>query len=419
MAGSERLEGSARSARRRAQSPADDNVTDRPTGHIPRVAGTRSARHRRPEPGDADAVDLKALIAEYSQVAGGRRHRRAAVEDPPAPAPPRPPVDAATTAPVQIIDEPILESPIANPRVAGPAVERRPKSTARPATARPPAARPAAKPATKPATKSRAGRNLPAAIAVGVGAGAVIVASLFAYRPSFVAIVVLAVALGIYELAAAIRTVEARPPIVPLLVGGVAMDVAAWYRGPGGLMIALLVTVSGLAIWRLGDGASGYLRDVSASVLVLVYLPLLAGFAVLLAHPDDGAARVLAFVGTVVCSDTGGYAAGVLFGKHPLAPVVSKGKTWEGFVGSVIACCLCGSLIMVLTFHEAWWKGALFGLAIVVTATVGDLGESMIKRDLGLKDMGRLLPGHGGVMDRLDSLLPCAAVAYLILAAYV
>jgi len=389
MTGSERLDGTARPARRRAQSVVeDDGVSDRPTGHIPRAAGGRSgSRHRRPEPGAADAVDLKALIAEYSQAPGERRHRRAAVDDEPAvpapPAVPPPPVDPATTAPLAVItDEPAV--------------------------------------ADQPATKtSRAGRNLPAAIGVGVGAGALIITSLFAYRPSFVGIVVLAVAYGIYELVTAIRTVEARPPIVPLLVGGVAMDIAAWYRGPGGLMIALLVTVSGVAVWRLADGASGYLRDVSASVLVLVYLPLLAGFAVLLTHPDDGAARVLAFVGTVVCSDTGGYATGVLFGKHPLAPVVSKGKTWEGFAGSVVACCLCGSLIMMFTFHEAWWKGALFGAAIVVTATLGDLGESMIKRDLGLKDMGKLLPGHGGVMDRLDSLLPCAAVAYLVLAAYV
>jgi len=375
MTGGERLEGSAHRARRRTSSLADDAVSDRPTSHIPRVSGSRGARHRRPEPGDADAVDLKALLAEYSQVAGGRRHRRAAAEEPPSGHP-------GATAPVAVITERPLPGEVA-------------------------------------ATTSRAGRNLPAAIAVGVGAGALIIGSLFAYRPSFVAIVVLAVALGSYELVAAIRTVEARPPIVPLLVGGIAMDVAAWYRGTGGLMIALVVTVSGVAVWRLADGASGYLRDVSASVLVLVYLPLLAGFAVLLTHPDDGAARVLAFIGTVVCSDTGGYATGVLFGKHPLAPVVSKGKTWEGFAGSVIACCLCGSLIMTLTFHEAWWKGVVFGAAIVVTATVGDLGESMIKRDLGLKDMGRLLPGHGGIMDRLDSLLPCAAVAYLVLAAYV
>ncbi len=348
-------------------------MSDRPTAHIPRVAGARSSRHRRPEPGDAEAVDLTALIAEYRQVAGGRRHRRHAADDEPA--------DSGSAV-------------VANPATV------------------------ADQPAT-PAKTSRAGRNLPAAIGVALGLGAAIVASLFVYRPSFVAIAILAVAYGIYELVTAIRTVEARPPLLPLLVGGVSMDVAAWYRGPSGLVVALLVTVCGVSIWRLADGAAGYLRDVSASTLVLIYLPLLAGFAVLLTHPDDGAARVLAFIGTVVCSDTGGYATGVLFGKHPLAPVVSKGKTWEGFAGSVVACCACGALIMALTFHQEWWKGALFGLAIVVTATLGDLGESMIKRDLGLKDMGKLLPGHGGIMDRLDSLLPCAAVAYLVLSAYV
>jgi phosphatidate cytidylyltransferase len=359
-------------------------MSDHPTAHIPRVAGGRSSRHRRPESGDADAVDLAALIAEYRQVAGGRRHHRRAAEDDDAPA------AIELTPTVDTVDTVDTETTAVDAiRVVA------------------------------PAKASRAGRNLPAAIGVALGLGAVIVASLFVYRPSFVAIAIIAVAYGIYELVTAIRTVEARPPLLPLLVGGVSMDVVAWYRGPSGLVVALLVTVCGVCIWRLADGASGYLRDVSASVLVLIYLPLLAGFAVLLAHPDDGAARVLAFIGTVVCSDTGGYATGVLFGKHPLAPVVSKGKTWEGFAGSVVACCVCGALIMTLTFHEQWWKGALFGLAIVVTATLGDLGESMIKRDLGLKDMGRLLPGHGGIMDRLDSLLPCAAVAYLVLSAYV
>lgn len=262
------------------------------------------------------------------------------------------------------------------------------------------------------ARPSRAGRDLRAAIGVGLGLGAAIIASLLVYRPSFVVVILVAVSIGVWELVTAI---DARPPLLPLLAGAIAMDVAAWYRGSGGLVIGLLVTAGGVAVWRLGDGATDYRRDVSASVLIALYVPLLAGFAVLLAHPSDGAGRVLAFVGTVVCSDTGGYASGVLFGRHPLAPRVSKAKTWEGFTGSVLACCIAGSLLVALTFHHPWWKGALFGAAIALTATLGDLGESMIKRDLGIKDMGRLLPGHGGIMDRLDSLLPCAAVAYLML----
>jgi phosphatidate cytidylyltransferase len=269
--------------------------------------------------------------------------------------------------------------------------------------------------AVEQSSTSRAGRNLPAAIAVGLGLGGVILVSLFVYRPSFAILVGLAVVVGSYEMTRAFGRAGVHPSLTPIAVGGVAMLVAAWSRGPNGLVVALLLTMCGVLIWRIADGAHGFARDAGSSMLILLYLPTLAGFAVLSVHDHDGAARVLAFIATVVCSDTGGYATGVLFGRHPLAPIVSKAKTWEGFAGSVVFCAVAGVLFMTLTFHEAWWKGLLFGLAIVVTATVGDLGESMIKRDLGIKDMGHLLPGHGGIMDRLDSMLPCAAVAYLLL----
>ncbi|MEO9138743.1 MAG: phosphatidate cytidylyltransferase [Jatrophihabitans sp.] len=274
----------------------------------------------------------------------------------------------------------------------------------------------AAAPTDPPTPK--AGRNLPVAIAVGLGLGGLVFASLFVYRPSFAYLVGAAVLYGCYELGTALRSASIRLTLSPLLVGAVAMLSAAWLRGPSGLVVAALITLLGVLIWRVADGAQDYTRDAAASAFVLLYLPMLAGFAVLLAHPDDGGGRVVAFVATVVCSDVGGYAAGVLFGKHPLAPVVSKAKTWEGFAGSVLACSTAGVLFLTLMFHEAWWKGLLFGLAIVVTATLGDLGESMIKRDVGVKDMGSLLPGHGGLMDRLDSLLPCAAVAYLLLSGF-
>ncbi|MDT4921143.1 MAG: phosphatidate cytidylyltransferase [Pseudonocardiales bacterium] len=266
--------------------------------------------------------------------------------------------------------------------------------------------------------KSRAGRNLPAAIAVGLGLAAIIIPSLFVWRPSFAFIVAVIVLYGCYELSQALRAAGIRVSLAPLLVGSAALLIATWERGTSGLVLGVLITLVAVVVWRIADGAYGYTRDVTATALTLLYLPTLAAFAVLLVHPDDGAARVLAFAATVVCSDTGGYATGVLFGKHPLAPVVSKAKTWEGFTGSLVTCSICGVLFMTLCFHEAWWKGLLFGLAIAATATIGDLGESMIKRDLDLKDMGSLLPGHGGVMDRLDSMLPCAAVAFLMLSAF-
>jgi phosphatidate cytidylyltransferase len=279
------------------------------------------------------------------------------------------------------------------------------------------------KPASAPAEpaepkKSRAGRNLPAAIGVGLGLAAIIVPSLFVYRASFAFIVGVIVLYGCYELSRALGTVGIQLSIAPLMAGSVAILIATWQRGTSGLVLGVLITLVAILVWRVADGAHGYTRDATASGLALLYVPSLAAFAVLLVHPSDGAARVLAFAVTVVCSDTGGYASGVLFGKHPLAPVVSKAKTWEGFAGSIAFCTVAGIAIMTLTFHEAWWKGLLFGLAIAATATVGDLGESMIKRDLDIKDMGHLLPGHGGVMDRLDSMLPCAAVAYLVLSAF-
>ncbi len=264
----------------------------------------------------------------------------------------------------------------------------------------------------------RGGRDLPAAIGVGLGLGALIIATLALYRPSFVYVILAAIAFGVYEIVTAIGTVEARPPLIPLLAGTVAMEAAAWFRGPDGLVGALLLTALGLTVWRLADGAAGYGRDVATANLVALYVPFLAGFAVLMVHASDGMARIVIFILAVACSDTGGYAVGAIFGKHPMAPTVSPKKSWEGLAGSLLAGSVAGVLMMVLCFHHHWWQGALFGLALVVTATLGDLGESMIKRDLGLKDMGKLLPGHGGIMDRLDSLLPCAPVAYLLLAAF-
>jgi phosphatidate cytidylyltransferase len=267
-------------------------------------------------------------------------------------------------------------------------------------------------PARKP---GRAGRDMVAAIGVGLGLGAVIIASLLIYRPAFLLVIGVAILVGIVELTRAVEAGEARPPLVPVLVGAVAMLGLAWTRGPSGLVVGFLLTVLAVLLWRLGDGPEGYLRDASTGVLVAAYVPLLAGFAVLLLVPDDGVARVLAFIATVVGNDVGGFAAGVLIGKHPMAPSVSPKKSWEGMAGSILACVLIATPIVTLALDGPWWGGVLFGAALAVTATVGDLGESLIKRDLGIKDMGTLLPGHGGIMDRLDSLLPSAAVAYLLL----
>ena len=266
----------------------------------------------------------------------------------------------------------------------------------------------------------RAGRNLPVAIGVGLALGALITVPLFSpYRWVFVVVLVAAVAIGINEIVSALRTLGAQPPLLPLLAGGTAMVVLAYRSGPAALFIALVLTVLACLVWRLADPAEGFLRDVAAATFTAAYVPFLAGFAALLAVPDDGPRRVTAFIAVVVCSDVGGYAAGVLFGKHPMAPSISPKKSWEGFAGSMTACAVAGALFFVFLFDVSPLLGVVYGLAVVATATLGDLGESMVKRDIGIKDMGTLLPGHGGIMDRLDSLLPTAPVAFLLLTAFI
>jgi phosphatidate cytidylyltransferase len=270
-------------------------------------------------------------------------------------------------------------------------------------------------PTTERPAGGRAGRNLAQAIGVGLSLGAVILVSLLVWRPAFVGVVTAAVLVGVVELTRALRAGRFQAPLIPLLVGSLAMEALAWSRGETGLVTGFLLTALAVVVWRLGHGPAGYRRDAAAGVLVALYVPLLAGFAILLLVPDDGAARVIAFIATVVGSDVGGYTAGVLFGKHPMAPSISPKKSWEGMAGSVLGCILVATPMIALALDGPWWAGLVFGPAMAASATIGDLGESLIKRGLGIKDMGNLLPGHGGLMDRLDSLLPSAAVAYLLL----
>jgi len=270
-------------------------------------------------------------------------------------------------------------------------------------------------PVPPPERRSRAGRNLPAAIAVGAGLGALVLLSLYLAKVTFVVVVVAAISLALWELTNALHAGRVRLPVVPVLVGAWAMLVATYVGGTEPLLAALMLTVLATLLWRLPENPKGYVRDVTAGVFATMYVPFLAAFAVLLLRPDDGADRVVVFILLTVLSDVGGYAAGVLFGRHPMAPRVSPKKSWEGFAGSAVFSAAGGALALPLLLGGPAWAGVVTGLCVMLVATLGDLGESMIKRDLGIKDMGSLLPGHGGVMDRLDSLLLAAPVSWLLL----
>ena len=274
-------------------------------------------------------------------------------------------------------------------------------------------------PTGPPRRSSRAGRNLPAAIAVGVGLGVVIVVSLLTRKELMLGVIGIAVVAGVWELRRALSLVRIRVPLVPSAVGGVSMLGSAYVRGGEALVVTLGLTCVGILLWRIADGVLDAARDIAGGFFTAVYPSFLAGFAVLLLAADDGAARLFVFILVTVLSDVGGYVAGVLLGRHPMAPTVSPKKSWEGFAGSVLACVAGGAIAVHYTLHGPWWAGAVVGACAAVAATVGDLTESTIKRDLGIKDMSAILPGHGGIMDRLDSLLLVAPVAWALLTVFV
>jgi len=263
--------------------------------------------------------------------------------------------------------------------------------------------------------QSRAGRNLPAAIAVGVGLGILIVATLLIRKEAFITLVALGVAVGIWELRGALRHAAVRAPLVPPVVGMVVMLWAAFVHGPAGLVVAWSLTCLAVVLWRGTGRLDGAGRDVLGGIFIATYPTFLVGFAILLLAPEDGVARIFVFFITTVCSDVGGYAAGVLFGKHPMAPTISPKKSWEGFAGSVLLCIVGGSLTVHFLLGHSWVIGIALGVGVALAATVGDLMESLIKRDLGIKDMSNVLPGHGGVMDRLDSLVVVAPIVWAVL----
>jgi phosphatidate cytidylyltransferase len=278
----------------------------------------------------------------------------------------------------------------------------------------------APQPAPAPQKKS-AGRDLGAAIGVGVGLGAVIIASLFVVKAVFVGVITVAVVVGLWELTSRLQERKAiKAPLVPLAVGGAAMVVAGYVRGAEGAWVAMALTALAVLVWRMTEPPEGYLKDVTAGVFAAFYIPFLATFVAMMLTADDGARRVLTFLLLAVVSDTGAYAVGWRFGRHKLAPRISPGKTREGLLGAVAFAMAAGALCMEFLIDDGtWWQGLLLGLAVAASATLGDLGESMIKRDLGIKDMGTLLPGHGGIMDRLDSLLPTAPVVWLLMVLFV
>ena len=265
------------------------------------------------------------------------------------------------------------------------------------------------------AINKKAGRKLFPSIAVGLTLLGLVIASLAFERVLFLPLAIAAIIRGVWELGQALDRADIEISVPTISFCAVAIMTSAWVKDVTGLAVATAISIPFLLISGLPKGHHNFVKNATATVFATIYLPFLAGFLVVLAKPEDGLARVMTFVVVVGCNDTFGYIFGVLLGKHKLAPAISPKKTWEGLIGSLIFSILGGGLMLSLLFEKHWVVGAAIGLAAGFTATCGDLIESAIKRDLDLKDMGAILPGHGGMLDRLDSVLLSAPIIWAIL----
>lgn len=279
--------------------------------------------------------------------------------------------------------------------------------------------------ATQEKIRARTGRNLLAAIGIGVALGAVFLASLIIPNLKWLFIIFGAGLIGftVFELSSALRQAGRDIPRVVSTISAVAVVPLAFFFHVQGLWLATVGAVILVSLFRLGElavrpshrtGARAVWLDLGAGAFIQIYVTFMAGFYLVLTGSDGGEWWTLASIITVVVTDVGAYATGLRFGRHKLAPNISPGKTWEGFAGSIVFAVVAGILLAILMLHQPWWVGLVMGVLLALVGTAGDLTESLIKRDIGVKDISTWLPGHGGFLDRLDSILPSAAVAYLI-----
>jgi phosphatidate cytidylyltransferase len=276
--------------------------------------------------------------------------------------------------------------------------------------------------ATNERIEARTGRNLISAILIGLGFGLLMLFSLIFIKQLFMVVATATIVFAVFELTQALRAAGRNVPRIPTILAAVAIVPSAYYWHSTGQLIAIGAGILFVWLWRLAQAlapasrvpGSKLISDLGAAALIQIYVAFLSSFAMLLLSKNGGQWWTLAFLIIVITIDIGAYATGLSFGKHPMAPTISPKKTWEGFAGAGATSVVAGILLSVFMLHEPWWFGVILGLVLLFTATIGDLAESLIKRDLGIKDMSSWLPGHGGFLDRLDSILPSAAATYAL-----
>jgi phosphatidate cytidylyltransferase len=262
--------------------------------------------------------------------------------------------------------------------------------------------------------KTKAGRNLPAAIASAVVLAVLVIVSLFTIKWLFGVVAIAALLVAVHEFVKVLESKGIHVARTPVYLATAVIPSVAYIWGFEAQLATTGIAILSVMIWRLRKGSEGFVADISVSVMLVVYLPFMAAFLMLSLAADNGPWRVLVFVLLTVSNDIGGYVVGIFLGKHPIAPQISPKKSWEGLAGSIALQSIVGILAFIYIFDAPWWQGLIAGLVMTIGATGGDFIESAIKRDLDVKDMGTTVPGHGGIMDRLDSLIPNAFVSWVL-----
>jgi phosphatidate cytidylyltransferase len=260
-----------------------------------------------------------------------------------------------------------------------------------------------------PDSRRRGGRNLPVAIASGVLLAGLFLGSLAWDEYAVLTFVAIIVVIGLLEVDGALRDEGLRPATPVALATGLLAFYGSYVLGAEAQSLSLALLVLGTLAWTLTDRhRERALASVGASFLMTLWVPFCASFFGLLLAREDGRWLVLAVILLTAASDIGQYAAGRTFGRHKLAPTVSPAKTWEGLAGGIVTVMVLAGTVVPLMVDD---------LGVPAALTLGDLSESLIKRDLGIKDLGRIVPGHGGIMDRVDAMIFALPTAHLILLA--
>ncbi|MDA8270948.1 MAG: phosphatidate cytidylyltransferase [Actinomycetota bacterium] len=269
--------------------------------------------------------------------------------------------------------------------------------------------------------RSNAKRPLYVRVATGIGLGAVVLLAFHFGAPTALAVVVIAIVLAVIEFYDTLRRAGFRPAALLGIAGTVSLLITTYQKGANGIALVFASMVVASMLWYLVGVIRGQpTLNIAATFLGFLWIGGLGSFGAAILRPQDfphshGVAYLMGAIIATVANDTAAYFFGSWLGRHKLAPEISPTKSWEGLIAGAVASVIVSALVVARIAPWTVTRAVILGIIVAIVAPLGDLSESMIKRDLHIKDMGKLLPGHGGMLDRIDGLLFVLPTVYYLL----